>query len=348
MHFLITGHTGFKGSWLVLLLRELGHEVSGYALAPTSNGLFSRARLEGDLKNHFIADIRDKNALLEAFSISKPDLAIHMAAQPLVLRSYEKPSETFTTNVDGTRIFLEVISGFQTSPTALVVTTDKVYKESRTRPHVETDALGGSDPYSASKAMADILSQSWAETHAELNLKIARAGNVIGAFDVSENRLIPDIVRSVKDGTTLQIRNPSHVRPWQHVLDCLAGYLLFLKHARQTCHTPLALNFGPEAVSNRSVWDIALRSMEHLPNLRIERTDQVQQTVETELLALDSSLAKSSLGWNNILDFDTALEWSLAELGELDPRELVLHQIRSFISQLEKAETNPRLKTNDW
>lgn len=332
MHFFVTGHTGFKGSWLILLLRELGHEVSGYSLAPVEGGLFQKADLVNEVKNHFIGDIRDLDHLTHAMETSRPDFAIHMAAQPLVLRSYEDPVETYTTNVDGTLNFLRAVSGQKVPPISLVITTDKVYRDDGKGSYSESDPLGGHDPYSASKAMADILTQSWAVTNPALKLHIARAGNVIGAFDASDNRLIPDAIRSIRRGEVLQVRQPNSVRPWQHVLDCLAGYILLLNKVSLGTHVPVALNFGPDPASIKRVDQVLEAASTNAPELKYLLSDSNPSLKETQLLTLDSSLSAKALDWENQIDFQKAIRWSFEELSESNAREIAERQIREFLS----------------
>jgi len=331
MHYFITGHTGFKGSWLILLLRELGHEVSGFSLPAVDGGLFNLADLETQLKHHFIGDIRDLGAIKSALEISQPDFAIHMAAQPLVLRSYADPIETYTTNVTGTLNFLDAITGLRVPPVSLVVTTDKVYRDDGQGAYVENDALGGHDPYSASKAMADLLAQSWAATNPNLKINIARAGNVIGAFDVSENRLIPDLVRAIQSGDTLTVRQPSAVRPWQHVLDCLTGYLLFLRASNGGQALPIALNFGPDPANIKSVSHLLEAAQVAYQDLVILEDVSSEKPKETQLLTLDSTKAQSLLKWRNLIDFQDAVSWSLAELTLDEPLELARSQVAAFL-----------------
>ena len=330
MHFFVTGHTGFKGSWLTLYLSELGHEVSGYALGPPNGGLFEKARLRDSLTRHFEDDIRDVEKLRAALNECKPDFAIHMAAQPLVLKSYKDPLETYTTNVDGTRNFLQAISALDKPPVSLVVTTDKVYRDDSNGPYVESDPLGGHDPYAASKAMADILTHSWSLTNPALKIHIARAGNVIGAFDVSENRLLPDVVSSVSQGKALEIRNPSAVRPWQHVLDCLSGYIALLEASAAGRELPVALNFGPDASNIRTVREVLDVAKIYQPTLKVKAANTRLQPKETLQLTLDSSKAKSLLNWENRINFDLAVKMSVAELDSESPRDLALDQIRAF------------------
>ncbi len=340
MHYFVTGHTGFKGSWLILLLRELGHEVSGFSLPATEGGLFELAELEKDLKHHFIGDIRDLNALQDAVKVASPDFAIHMAAQPLVLRSYEDPIETYTTNVDGTINFLRAITDLDSPPISLVVTTDKVYRDDGKGSYVESDPLGGHDPYSASKAMADILTQSWAKTHVDMKLHVARAGNVIGAFDVSRDRLIPDAIRAIRQKQKLNVRYPNAVRPWQHVLDCLAGYYSLLQASFKDEMPPLAVNFGPDAASIGKVSQILKLIQDDYPDLDYEVTSGNGLLKETSLLTLDSGLAMKSLRWISQIPFREAVSLSLASLDDEEPRAVALGQVRAFVDR------SPGLKSN--
>jgi len=333
MKYFITGHTGFKGSWLVLLLRHLGHEVAGFSLEPHARSLFQLAGLEADVTHHFIGDVRDKKLLREAIFEANPDVGLHLAAQPLVLDSYLDPSETFSTNVSGTLNFLEAwITEAEEKP-ALVITTDKVYKDSGKRSYSEEDELGGIDPYSASKSMADILAQSWRHTYPVAQLGIARAGNVIGAFDHAANRLLPDLLRSHETEEPLVVRNPDAVRPWQHVLDCLNGYLLFLERIQSSGRqTPVALNFGPDSDDFKSVQDVVEFSKSKLPGLRVESAVSLSDPKETQFLCLDSSKARSELGWTPKYDFFESATLSLAEREwRQNPRQLVEAQISDFM-----------------
>lgn len=331
MHFFVTGHTGFKGSWLTLLLKELGHEVSGYSLEPIKGGFFDRAKLHNTLKGHFIGDVRNLGDLKSAFFESEAQFAIHLAAQPLVLESYLDPMQTYTTNVDGTRNFLEVITMHPNPPVSLVVTTDKVYRDEGKSAYVETDPLGGYDPYSASKAMADIMTQSWAYANPSLKLHIARAGNVIGGFDISPNRLVPDALRAIDAGVDLLIRNPNSVRPWQHVLDCLSGYLAFIEAASRGLRLPIALNFGPDSESVRTVSDVVsiLKELHPELNHRVKRAKD--NLKETALLSLDSNLSKTLLGWENTIGFEEAVQLSVLGHNSDNPLAVAQRQVRNFV-----------------
>jgi len=332
MHFFITGHTGFKGSWLVRFLQKLGHEVSGYSLDIRRGGLFESARLEGELLQHTIGDIRDSAKLEKVLKKARPDVVIHMAAQPLVLESYAKPAETFSTNVTGTLNLLQAVSNSGNCPITLIVTTDKVYRVSENKqPHREGDPLGGLDPYAASKAMADLLAQSWAYSQDPGKILIARAGNVIGAHDVSPNRLIPDAIRAIRSGGTLRLRYPEAVRPWQHVLDCLAGYLSYVGVAASEKSLPEALNFGPDAKDFFSVREVVTLISELDGRLKFSESPDTRMQQETLHLRLDSSNAQEILGWRNSYDLKHSVSMSLGELQDQEPRTLVDSQIDSYL-----------------
>jgi CDP-glucose 4,6-dehydratase len=331
MHYFLTGHTGFKGSWLIALLRSQGHEVSGYALEPLDGGLFTNASLEQDLKHHTIGDIRDISKLRVAVVQAQPDVVIHLAAQPLVLRSYEDPIETYTTNVTGTLNLLEVVTEIPAPPVTLVVTTDKVYKDTGKGFYSESDPLGGHDPYSASKSMADILTQSWSASQPNLRIGVARAGNVIGAFDVSRNRLVPDIISAITLENPILIRHADAIRPWQHVLDCLRGYLTYSDSLGADPETPSALNFGPREESNVSVGEIVRLAQRSFPDLKVVwQDDSSEQPKETGMLTLDSSLAQAFLGWRSHIDIASAMSWSLV-LEVERAREVIYEQVDDFL-----------------
>ena len=330
MHFFVTGHTGFKGSWLIALLKSKGHEVSGYSLAAVEGGLFDLAQLDQDLKHHTIADIRDLESLSLALAEAKPDVVMHLAAQPLVLRSYEDPVETYTTNVNGTLNLLQAVTRLSSSPTTLEITTDKVYRDTGKGLYSEDDALGGHDPYSSSKAMADIMTQSWAATHPSLRLHIARAGNVIGAFDVSRDRLIPDLVRSLEQKKPLIIRHPEAVRPWQHVLDCLNGYLRFIDAIEVGQVLPVALNFGPDPDGMKSVTDVLTVASAAFPELQFERIETLELK-ETRLLTLNAELAHGNLDWRNQIGFEQAVLMSFVAFGQ-EWRERLYLEIDNFLN----------------
>lgn len=261
---LLTGHTGFKGGWLSLWLQRLGAEVTGVALAPnTSTNLFEAARVASGMRS-YLCDIRDASAVAHLVQEVQPEVVLHLAAQPLVRASYRDPLATFSTNVMGTAHVLEALRGLSSVRVAVMVTTDKVYRNlEHAYPYREDDALGGHDPYSASKAASEIVIASYRDAFlAQQGVAIAsaRAGNVIGGGDWSEDRLIPDAVRAWQSGQTLSIRSPQSIRPWQHVLEPLAGYLRLAEVLWEQPALAGAYNFGPnthEAATVRYVVDLA-------------------------------------------------------------------------------------------
>lgn len=260
----LTGHTGFKGGWLALWLQRMGAGVTGIALAPaTVPNLFEQAGI-GALLQHRQCDIRDATALAGLMHDAAPDIVLHLAAQPLVRASYQQPLATFSTNIMGTANVLDAARDCAAVRVVLVVTTDKVYRNLElSLPFRESDPLGGHDPYSASKAAAEIVTASYRDAFLAsrgVALATARAGNVIGGGDWSQDRLLPDALRTWQSGNTLSVRRPAAVRPWQHVLEPLAGYLRLVEHLWQTPVDAGAYNFGPatsEAASVREVIEIA-------------------------------------------------------------------------------------------
>lgn len=335
-HVLITGHTGFKGSWLIAMLHQQGAKVSGIALDPVKGGIFEKAALHQLLDNDIRLDIRDSIELTKAFQLISPDVVIHLAAQPLVLASYEKPSETYETNVIGTLNVLQAVEATSTVEATLIITTDKVYRQEAgaERAFVETDALGAADPYSTSKAMADLLTQSWMGSHPESKIAIARAGNVIGGGDVAENRLLPDLVRAFERGERAVIRNPDSVRPWQHVLDCLSGYISLSESLLLGSSQSGVFNFGPSYLGPLSVSDIADVATESWGSEASWITDDRNYPHEAQFLTLDSSLVKSNLGWKEKLLPHEAIQWTI-EWSKLvhqgfDPRQATIDQVARF------------------
>jgi len=308
---LITGHTGFKGSWLAFWLDSLGAKVSGISLDPeTQPNHWDQLHLVVDDNR---LDIRDAELVSAAIKKFRPQIVFHLAAQPLVRRSYKEPIYNWSTNVMGTAHVLEACRHVDTVKAIVAITTDKVYSNQEwARGYRENDRLGGFDPYSASKAACELLIDSYrnaffSDGDAPL-LASARAGNVIGGGDWSEDRLIPDLVRSVTDNEPLLIRSPHATRPWQHALECLAGYLLLgqrLIEKRREFAGPW--NFGPLPEANRSVTEILTSLQMHWPDLKWEET-QHPQPHEATLLYLDCTKANSQLDWRPIWKLDRALQ----------------------------------------
>lgn len=307
---LLTGHTGFKGSWLALWLQALGAEVTGVALAPdTTPNHWDLLGL--DIVEHRV-DIRDAAALAQIVADTRPDVVFHLAAQALVRRSYRDPLETWSTNVMGTAAMLEGCKGVDSVRAIVVVTTDKCYENREWAwGYREGDALGGHDPYSASKAAAELVVASYRRAFFHAGdaplIATARAGNVIGGGDWSEDRLIPDLVRAVAKAEVLEIRSPRATRPWQHVLESLSGYLLLgqcLLDGHRDDAQPW--NFGPEPDGNRSVAAMLGTLSTHWPELAWQIAE-APGVHEATLLYLDSAKARSELGWRPVWNVDQAL-----------------------------------------
>ena len=335
MRYLITGHTGFKGAWLAAILKEQGHELVGISLPPLDRSLYKEAAL-GDLFNQeYLMDIRNREEFTKAIKESDADVAFHLAAQPLVRESYKFPIETFETNVIGTLNFLEGIKNSDISA-AVVITTDKVYKNKNlARGYVEGDELGGHDPYSSSKAAADIATQSWVSSYETQNISIARAGNVIGGGDWGADRLVPDLVRSFSSSSEAQIRYPNAVRPWQHVADCLNGYIALSRKMLddQVCGE---WNFGPEINIENTVAKVANLASAAWGGDAAWGVGSEPQPHEAGYLLLDSTKARTNLGWADKLEFTEAINWSMelykhVESG-ISPRKALEDQIRAFLS----------------
>lgn len=307
---LVTGHTGFKGSWLSLWLQSLGAQVLGISLAPTTNpNHWSLLGLE--IEDHCL-DIREPKRLQEAIAKLQPEIIFHLAAQPLVRRSYEAPLETWSSNVMGTANLLEACRHTKSIRAIVVVTSDKCYENKEwVWGYRENDRLGGHDPYSASKAATEMVAASFRKAFFDSSeaplLATARAGNVIGGGDWSDDRLVPDLVRSIDSEEVLAIRYPHATRPWQHVLESLSGYLLLgqlLLEGQREFAT--AWNFGPAEGGNRSVAEVLSRLSKEWPAVRWRRATAAHLH-EARLLYLDSTMARSHLGWKPVWGFDRAL-----------------------------------------
>lgn len=313
----VTGHTGFKGSWLCLWLHALGAEVHGYALPPQTNpALFDIAGVNDLVRASTLADIRDSAALTAALQSAAPDIVLHLAAQPLVRYSYLAPVETYAVNVMGTVHFLEAVRQTPSVRAVVNVTTDKCY-ENREWPwgYRENEAMGGHDPYSSSKGCAELVSAAYRSSYfgaSGVALATARAGNVIGGGDWASDRLIPDFLRALDTGQILNIRSPHAIRPWQHVLEPLCGYLTLAESLFSgSADTAEAWNFGPSDEDAQSVSWILSHLAKRVPALQWA-VDQHPQPHEAHYLKLDSSKARSRLGWHPRWRLDEALDATLA------------------------------------
>lgn len=298
----VTGHTGFTGGWACLWLKSLGATVHGFSLPPeTTPSLFDALHLEDDIPTTF-GDIRDAQALRRAVEAFQPDLILHLAAQPLVRRSYRIPVETFEVNAQGTAHVLEAARHVKTVKGVLCITTDKVYKNNEWAwPYRENDPLGGKDPYSASKSAAEMVIQSYAASYPWQQgegpaIATARGGNIIGGGDWSEDRLVPDFVRAVMTGDSMTLRYPDATRPWQHVLALVHGYLLILAGLiDRPGKVAKAWNLGPHEIKQHSVRDVLELMAENWQRPRLEYMDN--PLPEAQALALDSSMSRNELGW---------------------------------------------------
>jgi len=337
MHILITGHTGFKGTWLSLLLRERGHQVSGISLNPDVNSLYTTTGVSDVLENDIRCDIRHLGELQDHFKAVNPDVVIHLAAQALVHNSYKDPINTFGTNVLGTINVLKASQVINDLKAQLIITTDKVYKNvNKTSGYAESEELGGQDPYSASKAMADIATQSWIASFGNAPTAIARAGNVIGGGDVCADRLIPDLVKSYSSGLTPRLRAPNSVRPWQHVLDCLNGYLTLVDAILEGRGSG-PWNFGPDEGQIRTVADVSEIAGEIWGAKQSWEKDEDQHPHEASLLLLNSNKARIELGWKDKLSFEESIKWTMNWYKNVhegkNSLEETLRNIRDFESR---------------
>jgi CDP-glucose 4,6-dehydratase len=336
---LLTGHTGFKGGWAALWLHRLGAEVTGLGLAPDQPGLCDALGVEQLVPSHRV-DVRDALAVARVVGEAQPQFVLHMAAQPLVRRSLREPVETFATNVMGTVHLLQALRTVEALQAVLVVTTDKVYApDGKGLPHREADRLGGPDPYAASKAACELATAAMAASFlvpAGVAVATARGGNVIGGGDFAPDRLVPDAMRAALSGNQLVLRNPDATRPWQHVLDCLAGYMTFLAALAQPRPLPASLNFGPAPGAPQvSVGTLAATMLEALGAANAWTHDQSPQPPETQALALDSRQARETLGWRDRLTGQQMVEatatWYRAwAAGEEDMRTVSLRQIAAY------------------
>ena len=336
----VTGHTGFKGAWLTLLLKHLGANVKGYALEAADPSLFKMLG-ESSQPSSVIADIRDYQRLKNEISEFHPDYIFHLAAQSLVLDSVKRPRETFDVNAIGTVNILEAIRENRRPCKVVIVTTDKVYHQSGQRKIFnEQDRLGGHDPYSASKACCEMITHSYANTFfkdTEILVATARAGNVIGGGDFSENRILPDLVRSILSNQSLLIRNPESIRPWQHVLDVLMGYLMLASSLSQGfLKISPSWNFAPTSTSDVAVKEIVEEFIKVIGKGTYHAESQNSSPHESTYLQLDASLANRQLNWHPRLDVASSVQWA-AEwykdvlLEKISAEEKVLEQINDYL-----------------
>lgn len=333
---LVTGHTGFKGSWLTLLLKDLGAEVIGISLPPQGpRSLYTDAKIGEEVCLEFFQDVRDETAINRAIEISKVDYVFHLAAQAYVRRSVRNPHESITTNVVGTANVLTSSLHFESTLGVTNVTTDKVYENRGANlPFKETDKLGGQDPYSASKAAAELIASAISSSNNPHNIPVTsvRAGNVIGGGDWGEERLVPDLVRTLDLNSILSIRNPSATRPWQYVLDCLFGYLLVAQsHMEKTVNVPKSVNFGPD--NSLSVMDL-VALFEEAFEKKLAKEFSKSPITESSWLSLDSNLARQFFHWQTSLTASQAVkqtaEWYSRFIDGANAKELMYEEILKY------------------
>ena len=339
---LITGHTGFKGSWLTYLLDSIGAHITGYALEPNTEPSLFNSLSYSKKFNSIIGDIRNKEKFKETIQNFKPEFIFHLAAQPLVIESYQNPKETFDINFTGTLNLLEILKELNSSVQVVFVTTDKVYENLELGvPFIETDKLGGKDPYSASKAASEILISAYNQSFFKdlgINIATARAGNVIGGGDWSDNRLIPDIIKSKQQNTPLFIRNPKAIRPWQHVLEPLFGYLMLgiALHQNPERYSS-SWNFGPQIDDTKTVEEIINIGV------KLEIVGEVvfeeSTLVEAQSLKLNITKAKEELSFKPIWKAEQAVqntfEWYNAYYFQgLTANTLIQRDLLSYLNQL--------------
>jgi CDP-glucose 4,6-dehydratase len=335
---LLTGHTGFKGAWAALWLNRLGAKLTGFALPPdTKPALFAEARVDTDLVS-VLGDLRDGGAVERVVQQADPEIALLFAAQPIVRRALANPLETIDTNVMGAANVLESLRGARNLRVIVLVTSDKVYANSgQKHAFAETDPLGGKDPYSASKAAAEIIARAFAACYfagTGRALVTARGGNVIGGGDFAPDRIVPDIVRAAAAGRRPLLRLPGATRPWQHVLDSLCGYLLYAEALASGGRLPPSLNFGPADGPSSSVGSLAqslLAALGRDPSYDLEPD---AGSFEMPSLSIDSRLARKVLGWHDQLSGAAMIEWTAAWYRETaagaDPRIISLAQIEAY------------------
>lgn len=338
----VTGHTGFKGSWLCLFLKMLGAEVTGYSLKPqTKPSLFNLAKINKVIKKSIIADVRDFKRLDSEIKKSKSTIVFHLAAQPLVRYSYLQPKETFDTNFTGSLNILESVKRNKKITTAIIITTDKVYDISKNKIFKEADKLGGLDPYSSSKVCVEFLFNSYFKSFfisKKQMIATVRAGNVIGGGDYSLDRLVPDIYKSIKNKRKIHLRNPQSVRPWQHVLEPLSGYLMLAQNIRDKKIRKLTQNwnFAPNISSCKSVLYLSKYFSKNLKlNIKTKKTSKKIFKPETSILRLSNYKSKKYLKWHPKWSINKSLDkiiiWN-KEIKKKSPLNICFKQIQEYLN----------------
>jgi len=336
---LVTGHTGFKGSWISIWLTKLGANVVGFSLEKWNNDyIYKNSSMRNHLHANEKGDIENYDLLKEIFDKHNPDIVFHLAAQPLVRDSYENPLKTFKTNIIGTANVLECIRTTPSVKAGVIITTDKVYKDqSKKEGYNEEDELGGFDPYSSSKACCEIISKSYKDAffkHQNKYIATVRAGNVIGGGDFAKDRIIPDCIKYLSNDKPIPIRNPSYIRPWQHVLEPTNAYLTIgQKLLEENKEFSREWNIGPDKESCQDVLTITNLLIKHYGKGEwVDISDPTEKKKETQLLKLNNNLLKTT-GWKPILNLDNTIKWTVSwykEMNYNDPFELCSKQIEDY------------------
>ena len=339
----ITGHTGFKGSWMSILLNMLGANIYGYSLKPNKKSLFNQANCKYFLKENFYGNINDFNNLKKKLKKTKPNILFHLAAQPLVSKSFNDPLETFQTNIIGTANVLNATRDIPSLKSIVIITTDKVYKiKDSNKKYKEIDELGGKDPYSVSKVCAEHVTISFIESfyknkNIRNKISTARSGNVIGGGDYSKNRLLPDIINSINSKKRIEIRNPNYIRPWQHVIEPTLGYLKLaeLQYKKKRLHKDQNWNFGPNKKSFVKVIDI-LKIIKKKYKIKI-KIKKNKDFFETKILKLDNNKAKNNLNWrpnwNLQKSIDSVMGWNDEFRKNKNAKKISEHQINNYFNK---------------
>ena len=338
----ITGHTGFKGTWLCVVLKMLKSEIHGYSLRPKKTSLFNQSKISANLTSNIFADINNIKLLQKEIIRVKPEIIFHLAAQPIVLESYKNPVETFRTNIMGTVNLLNSIKNIKSIKAVVIITTDKVYKINKNNDsYKEDDLLGGFDPYSTSKVAVELIVDCYIKSFfKKSNLKdkisTARAGNVIGGGDYSKDRLVPDIIQSINNNKKLIVRNPSYVRPWQHVIEPLIGYLLLAESQYNNLKNKNhSWNFGPSIDNFKKVNEV-INIMKGFKNFNyiIDKSNQLK---ETKILRLNSLKAQKRLKWKPIWNIKTTLkrvfEWNMLFKKGVSAKNICEKQILMYLNK---------------
>lgn len=345
---LVTGHTGFKGAWLTLWLKQLGADVIGYSLAPESNSLFTELGLENEI-THYVGDIRDFDKIQSVFRDHKPEYVFHMAAQPLVRDSYSRSRYTFETNVIGTVNVLECMKATDGKNVLVNITTDKCYENKEWHyAYRENDPLGGYDPYSASKACSELVTNSYRESFFNPNeyerhltaISTVRAGNVVGGGDWAEDRIIPDCIRALSNGKRINVRNPEAIRPWQHVLEPLSGYLwLGNQMTVNGSKFSSSWNFGPKSTNNLKVADIVNKVIDNWGSGSWEHIllDSDKDRHEAMFLKLDCTKANNLLQWTPVYNISETIsktvDWYFVRQNQGNVLEYTINQIYEYVNE---------------